>query len=183
MLKSMASSKAKTAIVTGVVLSLVAITYLTVKIRAHVIQARELAELKADNPVEYYVLHTPMTQKEDELRNEMEGKWQLAGAHSRRTGGFVYLQPFGNSYFKTFTESNWAIVTYDNSSNLLYSASGHYTLQGEHYTEAIEQATGMMTQYLGAHPSFRIRVVGDKYYQMGPGKNPSIEEMWQRVDE
>jgi hypothetical protein len=26
-------------------------------------------------------------------------------------------------------------------------------------------------------------VVGDKYYQMGPGKKPSIEEMWQRVDQ
>jgi len=39
-----------------------------------------------------------------------------------------------------------------------------------------------MTRYLGAHPGFRIRVDGDNFYQMGAGKNPSIEEMWQRVE-
>ena len=179
----MASPKAKTAIVIGGVLILAAITFLTVKIRAHVIQARGLTQLKADNPVEYYVLHTPMTQKGDELKNAMEGTWRLTGAHSRRTGGFVYLQPLGNYYFKTFTETNWAIATYDNSSNLLYSASGRYTLEGENYSEYIDEATGQMTQYLHANPHFKIRVVGDKYYQMSPEKKPSIEEMWQRVDQ
>ncbi|MGB7747534.1 MAG: hypothetical protein WBN75_09635 [Verrucomicrobiia bacterium] len=178
----MASPKAKTAIVIGVVLVLGAITFLTVKIRAHVIQTRALAELKENNPVEYYVLHTPMTQKGDELKNEMEGKWRLTGAHSRRTGGFVFLQP-GNYYFKIFTETNWAIATYDTDSNLLYSASGRYTLQGENYSEYIDAATGTMVQYLHANPHFKIRVVGDKYYQMGLGKNPSVEEMWQRVDD
>jgi hypothetical protein len=178
----MASPKAKTAIVIVVVLVLGAITFITVKIRAHMIQTRALAELKADNPVEYYVLHTPLTQKGDELKNEMEGTWQLTGAHSRRTGGFVFLQP-GNYFFKTFTETNWAIATYDAGSNLVYSASGRYTLQGENYSEYIDAATGMMTQYLHANPHFKIRVVGDKYYQMGPGKKPSIEEMWQRVDQ
>jgi hypothetical protein len=148
-----------------------------------VVAKRELAQLKVDNPVEYYVLHTPMTKKEDELKNEMEGTWRLAGAHSRRTGGFVYLQPSGNYYFKTFTLTNWSIATYDFSSNLLYSASGHYTLQGELYTESIEAATGQMTQYLHMQPQFKIRMDGDKYYQMGAGKKPSIEEMWQRVDD
>ena len=68
-------------------------------------------------------------------------------------------------------------------SNVLYSAGGPYTLQGENYTEIIEEATGQMTQYLHARPSFRVRVVGDKYYQMGAGKNPTVEEMWQRVDQ
>jgi hypothetical protein len=178
----MASPKAKTAIVISVVLVLGAITYLTVKIRTHVIQTRALAELKENNPVEYYVLHTPLTQKGDELKNDMEGKWQLVGAHSRRTGGFVFLQP-GNYFFKTFTETNWAIATYDADSNLVYSASGRYALQGENYSEYIDAATGMMKQYLHANPHFKIRVVGDKYYQIGLGKTPSIEEMWQRVDQ
>jgi len=177
----MASPKAKTAIVIGVVLFLGAITFLTVKIRAHVIQTKALAELKKNNPVEYDVLNTPMTQNEDQLRNAMEGNWQLAGAHSRRTGGFVFLQP-GNYYFKMFTETNWAIATYDANSNLVYSASGRYTLQGENYSEYIDAATGVMKPYLHANPHFKIRVVGDKYYQMGSGRKPTIEEMWQRVD-
>lgn len=175
------SPKVKTVIAIVVVLFLCAITFLIVKVRAHMIQKRALAELEENNPVEYYVLHTPMTQKEDELKNEMEGTWRLAGAHSRRTGGFVFLQP-GNYFFKMFTETNWAIATYDTDSNLLYSASGRYTLQGENYTEYIDAATGMMKQYLHANPHFKIRVVGDKYYQMSAGKNASIEEMWERVE-
>ena len=181
----MASETTKTGIIVGIV-ALVAVgslgggAFLILKVRAHVVQARASAELKADNPVEYYVLHTPLVQNEDELKGEMAGTWQLMGAKPQRTGGFVFLQSPG-SYRKMFTLTNWAIVTYDADSNVLYSASGHYTLRGDSYTESIEAATGMMTRYLGAYPGFRIRVDGDKYYQMGAGKNPSIEEMWQRV--
>ena len=182
----MASEKTRTGIIIGT-LALVAVlmlggfTFLIVKVRAHTAQARALAGLKADDPVEYYVLHTPMAQSEDELKNEMVGTWQLTGAKSRRTGGFVYLQSPG-IYHKTFTLTNWAIVTYDADSNVLYTASGHYTLQGDNYTESIEAATGLMSRYLGAHPGFKIRVDGDDYYQMSPGKNPSIEEMWHRIE-
>ena len=182
----MASEKTKTAVIVGIV-ALIAVlifggvTFFILKIRAQAVQQRELAELKADNPVEYYVLHTPLTQREDQLRSGMVGTWQLMGAKSRRTGDFVLLQT-PNLYLKMFTLTNWAIVTYDTDSNVLYTASGHYTLQGERYTESIEAATGMMTRYIGAHPKFLIRLDGDKYYQMGAGKNPSIEEMWQRVE-
>lgn len=186
MLKLMASEKTKTAIIISVValvavLVLGGITFFFLKVRAQMVRQRELTELKQNNPVEYYVLHTPLTQKEDELRSGMVGTWQLMGAKSGRTGGFVMLQT-PSLYIKSFTLTNWAIVTYDADSNVLYSASGHYTLQGEGYTESIEAATGMMRQYLGAHPQFIIRLDGDKYYQMGAGKNPSIEEMWQRVE-
>src|SRR5258706_625633 len=95
-------TKVKTVIVIGAVLFLGAITYLTVKIRAHVVQTRALTKLKADNPVEYYVLHTPVTQKGDELQNAMAGSWRLAGAHSRPTGPFVILQA-GYHHFKIFS--------------------------------------------------------------------------------
>jgi len=181
----MASEKTKTGIVVGVV-ALVAVlvlggfTFIILKVRAHSAERRALAELKADNPVEYYVLHTPLVQSGDELKGELVGAWQLVGAKSGRTGGFVFLQSPG-SYRKMFTLTNWAIVTYDTDSNVLYSAGGHYTLHGDNYTESIEAATGMMTRYLGAHPGFKIRVDGDYFYQMGAGKNPSIEEVWQRV--
>ena len=181
----MASEKTKTGIIVGIValvavLVLGGITFLFLKVRVQGAQRRAIAELKADNPVEYYVLHTPLVQSEDELKNELVGTWQLMGAKSGRTGGFVHLQSPG-SYHKTFTLTNWAIVTYDADSNVLYTASGHYTLRGDSYTESIEAATGVMARYLGAHPGFRIRVDGDNYYQMGAGKNPSIEEMWQRI--
>lgn len=182
----MASEKTKTGIITGIValvavLILGGITFLVLTVKTHLVQARALAELKAHNPVEYHVLHTPMVESESDLKGELVGKWQLVGAKSARTGGFVTLRTPG-LYLKTFTLTNWAIVTYDAGSNVLYSASGHYTLHGDSYTESIEAATGMMTRYLGARPGFKIRVDGDNYYQMGAGKNPSIEEMWQRVE-
>jgi len=163
--------------VIGVVLVLGAVTYLTVKIRA-------LAELKENNPVEYYVRHTRMTHNENLLRSEMVGRWRLAGTLSRNTGDFIFLQPGNdNYYFKTFMETNWAVAVYDSDSNVVFSASGRYTLQGENYSEYIDAATGLMTPLLHSIQHFKIRMVGDKYYQMGSGKNPSVEEMWQRIDE
>ena len=74
-------------------------------------------------------------------------------------------------------------VAYDNNSNVLYTVGGHYTLQGETCTESIEVATGAKAQFLGTHPTFRIRLDGDKFYEMGMGMASSIEQMWQRVGE
>jgi hypothetical protein len=183
----MASEKTRTGIIVGIValvavLVLGGITLLIFRVRAHTAQARALAELKADNPVEYQVLHTPLTQTEDELRSAMVGTWQLAGAKSLQSGEFVRLESPQN-YQKTFTLTNWAMVACDNDSNVLYTASGHYTLHGENYTESIEAATGAKSQFLGTHPTFRIRLDGDKFYEMGMGKEPSIEQMWQRVEQ
>jgi hypothetical protein len=182
----MATERTRNAVILGTVILAVALVlgglaFLAFKMRAHAAQHRALEKLKAANPVEYYIQHTPLTQTGDDLRNALVGTWELTGAKSRRTGGFVTLMSPQN-YHKTFTLTNWAIVTCDNNSNVLYTASGHYTLQGDNYTESIEAATGQMTQYLGAHPSFKIRLDGDTYYQMSAGRNANpLEEMWQRV--
>jgi hypothetical protein len=136
---------------------------------------------KRENPVEYYVLHTTLNQTEDELRNALVGKWKLVGAKSAKTGQFVVLDA-GNLFFKSFTPTNWATVSYDSSSNLVNSAGGPYTLSGDVCTETIETATGSKKQFLGANVPFRIRVVGDDYYQMGAGSSPSIEQQWHRVE-
>ncbi|HUB86482.1 MAG TPA: hypothetical protein VMB22_01215 [Verrucomicrobiae bacterium] len=182
----MASQKSKTAVIIGVGILVAAlffggIVFFVFKAMVRAAQAKELTELKENNPVEYYVLHTPLQQNQDDLRRSLVGTWELMGARSSMTGEFTRLSSPQN-FHKTFTLTNWAIVTYDYNSNVLYSASGHYTLQGELYTESIEAATGAMTKYLGKHAKFKIRVDGDTYYQMGAGKNPSIEEMWQRTE-
>ncbi len=155
------------------------LTYVIMKQSA---RRKALAQLEQTNPVEYHVLHTPPAQDDGMLKGEMVGTWKLAGAKSRRTHQFVFLMP-GNYYFKTFTLTNWEIDTYDSQSNILYSAGGPYRLVGDNYTETIQDATGMMKQYLHAQPTFRIRVDGDTYYQMGAGRNPTVEEMWQRVQQ
>jgi hypothetical protein len=165
----------------AVALVLGGLTVIALKMRAHAAQRRALEELKARNPVEYFILHTPLTQTGDDLRKAMVGTWKLAAHLNRQTGDFtVLVQRAG--HFKTWTLTNWSSVTYDLYSNVSYTASGHYTLQGDNYTESIEAATGQMTQYLGNHPAFRIRVDGDNYYQMSAGRNSNpLEEMWQRV--
>ena len=183
----MATERTRTAVILGTVIFVVALVlgglaFIGLKIRAQVVQRRALEELKADNPVEYYIQHTPPALNTEDTRSAMLGTWELRGAMNRQTGEFNFV-PAGSGYFKTWTPTNWSIVTYDLFSNVQYTASGHFTLEGDTYTESIEAATGMMTRYLGAHPKFKIRVDGDSYYQMGAGKknaNP-LEEMWQRV--
>jgi len=182
----MATERTRTAVIVGTVIFVVALvlgglTILGLKIRAHAAQRRALEELKAANPVEYYIQHTPLTQTGDDLRSAMLGTWELRGAMNRQAHQFIFV-PARSGYFKSWTATNWSIVTYDMFSNVQYTASGHYTLQGDNYTESIEAATGQMTRYLGAHPKFIIRVDGDSYYQMSAGKNSNpLEEMWQRV--
>jgi hypothetical protein len=155
--------------------------FLAVKLRAQSAQRRALEELKENNPVEYFILRTPMAQNESDVKAGLAGTWHLAGAKSLKTGEFVRLES-PQSYCKTFTLTNWSVVAYDNDSNVLYTASGCYTLQGENCTESIEAATGAKKQFLGTHPTFRIRLDGDKLYEMGTGNNPSIEQMWQRAE-
>jgi hypothetical protein len=140
------------------------------------------AQSKRENPVEYFILHTSMTQTGDQLRNTLVGEWKLVGAKSIKTGKFVVLDS-NNLFFKTFTLTNWATVNYDSSSNVVNSAGGPYTISGDVCTETIETATGAKKQFLGAHVPFRIRVIGDDYYQMGAGSRPSIEQQWHRIRE
>jgi hypothetical protein len=181
----MTSEKSRTAVIIGVIVLVVilvvgGIGFVAVKLRAQSAQRRALEELKESNPVEYYILRTPLTQTEDELRNTLAGTWHLAGVRSAKTGEFVRME-IPQNYRKTFTLTNWSQVAYDNDSNVLYTASGRYTLQGENITESIEAATGAKKQFLGTHPTFRIRLDGDNFYEMGTGKNPSVEQMWQRA--
>ena len=181
----MATERTRNAVILGTVILVVALvlgglTFLALKIRAQAARRRALAGLQESNPVEHYILRTPLTQTGDELRTAMAGTWHLAGAKSLRTGEFVRMES-PQSYCKTFTLTNWTMVAYDNNSNVLYTAGGHYTLQGENCTESIEAATGAKAQFLGTHPIFRIRLNGDELYEMGIGNNPTIEQMWQRV--
>lgn len=158
------------------------VIWLGSKMTVHIRESRALAELKEENPVEYYVLHTPGAKDEVTLKNQMVGLWKLTGAKSLKTGEFVQLRS-ANLYFKSFTESNWATVNYDANSNVTDSASGPYVLKGDICTETIQKASGAKMKFIGASPSFHIRVVGDDYYQMGAGNNPSIEQQWHRVAE
>jgi hypothetical protein len=50
-------------------------------------------------------------------------------------------------------------------------------IKGDRYTETVQSGTGNMTNYLGTRMQYKLRVKGDRYYQMGEG----IEEAGQRL--
>src|ERR1035441_5473003 len=123
----MATERTRTAVILGTVIFVVALvlgslTFLGLKIRAQAAQRRALEELKATRPVEYYIQHTPLTQMGDDLRNAMLGTWELRGVMNRQMGQFIFL-PAQSGNFKTWTPTNWSIVTYDFFSNVQYKDS------------------------------------------------------------
>jgi len=181
-LKVMAWSNAKTALVVSVGILLAA------GITIEVVKSKDQAARKKDI-VTYEILHQSLLQKlfpqrvdENELRHQLVGVWALEAKKLRGNPKFTHF-PNDNHRLKIWTLTNWAIVTYDADSNVVYSASGPYELQGNLYTETIESGTGVMSNYIGARPKYRIRVDGDEYYQMAAEKDPSLEEMGRRIQQ
>jgi len=126
-------------------------------------------------------------QTNDQLRNALVGKWKLVGTKSIKFGQFFAPDP-NHSSFKTLTLPNWANVTYDSSSNVVYAVGGPYSFDGNVLTETIKTESGSKiparaSELLGAHVPFRIRVVGDDYYQIGADSRSSVEQQWHRIGE
>jgi RNA polymerase sigma factor (sigma-70 family) len=179
-LKIMAWTKAKTAIVVGVGVLLITGT------TSVVMEAKARADRQKDF-VAYEIKHRSLLQKvfppsnnDNETRKHLVGTWVITDKRFRGSPKFTHY-PENTPHLKMWTLTNWAIVTYDAQSNTVYSASGPYEIHGDLYTETIETGTGGMSNYVGGRLQYNLRVEGDKYYQMGPGKNPSIEETGQRV--
>ena len=176
--KIMAWTKIKTTVVASVGILLAAGTTVAV------LESKERADRKKDF-VAYEILHQSLMQKllarranDSETRRQLEGVWIITAKRFQGNPQFAHY-PKNNPHLKTWTLTNWAIVTYDSKSNVVYSASGPYELNGNLYAETVESGTGPMTNYLGARLEYKLRVEGDKYYQMGSG----IEEMGQRVQQ
>jgi hypothetical protein len=181
-LKLMAWSKAKTAVIAGACVLFAAGTTTVI------LELKARADFKKD-PVACEILHRSLLQKvfppkvdEDALRHQLVGTWAIEAKKFAANPKYNYY-PNDNRRLKTWTLTNWFIITYDAQSNVVYSAGGPYELQGNFYTETIETGTGTMSNYVGTHPRFQIRVDGDKYYQRSPGDKPSLEEIGHRIHE
>ena len=177
-LKIMAWTKMKTTAVVSVGILLAAGTTVAV------LESKSRADQKKD-VVAYEILHESLMQKlfarqanDTETRRQLEGVWIITDKKFDGTPRFAHY-PRNNPHLKTWTLTNWAIVTYDSKSNVVYSAGGPYELHGNLYTETVESGTGGMSNYIGAQLQYQLRVKGDKYYQMGSG----IEETGQRVQQ
>ena len=171
-LKLMAWSKAKSTVIAGV-----GILLLGGGITTMVGQAKERAN-RAKDPVAYEFRNQSQVDA-NKLRQQLVGKWALEAKRLGFDNNYTYYKD--NNRQKMWTLTNWAIIRYDDRSNIVYSASGPYELQGDLYTETVEKATGTMSSYIGARMQFRLRVDGDKYYQTSLGDRPSLQEIGHRL--
>jgi RNA polymerase sigma factor (sigma-70 family) len=171
-LKLMAWSKAKTPITVaaGVLLLGGGITTMVLKANAG-------ADLASDPVAAQFRNQPPIAASK--LRQQLVGRWAL---ELKRLGTDKdYTHYNDNNRQKMWTLTNWAIIRYDAKSNVVYSASGPYELQGDLYTETTAKATGLMTPYIGTRSTYKLRVEGDKYYQTALGDRPSLEEIGHRL--
>lgn len=174
-LKVMAWTKMKTTVVASVGIFLAAGTVVGV------LETRPHGDSKKDF-VAYAIENQPWAEKlfgranDSETRRQLEGSWIITDKRFEGNPRYTHYAK-NNPHLKTWTLTNWAIVTYDRRSNIVYSASGPYEISGNLYTETVESGTGTMSNYIGTSLQYKLRVQGDRYYQMGS----SIEETGQRI--
>lgn len=174
-LKVMAWTKMKTTVVASVGIFLAAGTVVGV------LETRRHGDSKKDF-VAYAIENQPWAEKlfgranDSETRRQLEGSWIITDKRFEGNPRYTHYAK-NNPHLKTWTLTNWAIVTYDRRSNIVYSASGPYEISGNLYTETVESGTGTMSNYIGTSLQYKLRVQGDRYYQMGS----SIEETGQRI--
>jgi RNA polymerase sigma factor (sigma-70 family) len=175
-LKLMGGSKAKTTVIVGVGILLLGGGITTVVLQAKARAHRERD--RAMDPVAYAFRNQSQVDA-NRLREQLVGNWAL---EAKRLGvDKEYTHYKDNNRQKMWTLTNWAIVRYGERSNIIYSASGPYELRGDLYIETIENATGLMTNYIGTRPQYRLRVDGDKYYQTALGDKPFLQEIGHRL--
>jgi RNA polymerase sigma factor (sigma-70 family) len=176
-LKLMAWSKAKTSVVVGLGTLLVVGGITTVVLKTE----QSKANIDREKDPVAYEFRNKSNVDANQLRQQLVGHWAL---EAKRLGvNKPYKHHTNNYYQKMWTLTNWAIIFYDARSNVICSASGPYELQGDLYTETIEKGTGIMTNYIGARPQYRLHVNGDKYYQTALGDKPGLQEIGHRITE
>ena len=164
----------KTTVVVSVgILLAVGTTVAIVKAKAHAARKEDF--------IAYEIQHHSLMQKlfaadNSKTRRQLQGDWIITDKKFQGNPRFSHY-PRNNPHLKSWTLTNWSIVTYDTKSNVVYSASGPYELDGDLYTETVESGTGSMSNYIGSRMQYQLRVKGDRYYQMGEG----IEESGQRT--
>jgi RNA polymerase sigma factor (sigma-70 family) len=179
-LKVMAWSKAKTAAVA--VIGILLAGGATV-----IVSASAARKAREKDFVSYEVLQPSWMQKvfnrsvsDEELSRQLVGVWELEALRPPQSTNYIFLKPHNNN-LKIRTATDWSIVGNEGKTNS-YSAGGPYTVKNQVYTEHIENATGYMAKAIGHTPQFKIRVEGDKCYQLGLHGN-FVHEVWHRVQQ
>jgi hypothetical protein len=117
-------------------------------------------------------------------RYSITGTWQLdAYKYSMSPSSFTKITS-DRPHIKLITENRFLWVTYDTGTKeILESAGGTYTLDGENYTESVDYGY-KMDNILGSRSNFKIKVEDGMFYLTGEislSNGYHIEEIWQKV--
>jgi hypothetical protein len=109
------------------------------------------------------------------LARDLIGTWVLAG-----TPDNVEEPPANGGRYKFFTGKHWCVTQADpDSGQIIYHHGGTYTLDGDTYEETILYSTANNAELIKQRFTFKIKVEGDTYTQIGVG-NP-YNEVWKRA--
>ena len=170
-LKIMAWTKMKTTVVSSVgILVAMGTTVAVMKAKAQTNLKESFVAREIQDP------SFALPANDNETKRQLQGSWIITDKRFQGNPRFTHYAT-NNPHLKTWTLTNWAIITYNAKSNTVYSASGPYEIHGDRYTETVQSGTGNMTNYIGTRMQYKLRVKGDRYYQMGSG----IEETGQRI--
>ena len=106
------------------------------------------------------------------LATDLIGAWTLVGTPDSE-------EETPTKRLKFFTGKHWLITEADDDGKVIFHHGGTYTLDGDEYVETIEYAIEESISAVGQKFKFKIKVVGDKYTQIGV-ENP-YNEVWRRA--
>jgi hypothetical protein len=117
----------------------------------------------------------PAGEEPPPLAKQLIGTWVLAGTPEK-----VEEPPASGGRYKFFTGKHWCVTQADpDSGEVIYHHGGTYTLDGDTYEETILYSTANNAGLIKQTFTFRIKVEGDTYTQIGVG-NP-YSEVWKRA--
>lgn len=110
----------------------------------------------------------------------LQGNWEMVSGRFTNPEGQV--TEFAAPQFralKVIGPERFVFITTREDGTFVRAAGGRYTVQGNRYTEHIDQTSGVPMR--GDSYEFDWRVEGDTWYHNGSHHAGKIEEIWRRV--
>jgi hypothetical protein len=129
-------------------------------------------------------LRSTENSSEKKTRNSITGTWQLDSYKYGPTSSSFAKVTANRPHIKLITETTFLWATYNaDTKEILESAGGVYTLDGDNYTESIDYGYNM-DNILGTKSQFKVKVEDGMLYITGDvntGNSYHIEEIWLKV--
>lgn len=110
-----------------------------------------------------------------ELDKKLLAAWVYSGTPKKEE-----TPPASGGRLKFFAGKHWSVTDIDpDTGSVSYHHGGTSTLDGDLYTETVTFATEETARLIGN--TFKFKINGDKYTQIGVGDENSLHEVWRRA--